>query len=83
MLGVKPEVQQKLLNVDLLGGQLTELGTTEQTREHLHRSLAIEHARRRKELHHRIVVLNHGQLTKCFWESLYQLDNKYGLRIWL
>jgi hypothetical protein len=33
--GVKPEVQQKLLNVDLLGGQLTELGATKQTPEYL------------------------------------------------
>ena len=41
--GVKPEVQQKLLNADLLGGQLTELGATEQIDEDLHRGLVIEH----------------------------------------
>jgi hypothetical protein len=43
--GVKPEVQQKLLNVDLLGGQLTEFGATEQIDEDFHRGLVVEQAK--------------------------------------
>jgi hypothetical protein len=44
--GVKPEVQQKLLNVDLLGGQLTEFGATEQIDEDFHRGLVVEYPSR-------------------------------------